>query len=366
MKLKVQREILLKPLQLVSNVVERRQTTPILANALFRVKSGQMTLTGTDLEVEMISHAAVTVLQEGDITLPARKLMDLCKSLPDSAEIEINVEKDKATIRSGRSRFTLATMPAVEFPEIESINSKVTLSLTQQDLRKLIEQTQFAMAQQDVRYYLNGMLFELKSDQITSVATDGHRLACCSLSTQTGVASPLQVIVPRKGVAELHRLLENTQDLVDVEIGTNHLRIKLPQTTFTTKLIDGKFPDYQQVLPKNTTKSLQASRLALHQAFSRIAVLSNEKFRSMRLSLSPNLLKASVHNPEQEEAEEEIEVLYSGEELEIGFNINYFIDALAAIQQDQIVVQFTDSNHSCLVHGLNDTQCKYVIMPMRL
>lgn len=366
MKLKVQREVLLKPLQLIGNVVERRQTTPILANALVKASDGTLTLTGTDLEVEMIANTPVQVIQPGDITLPARKLMDLCKTLPEGAELEITVDKAKAVIKSGRSRFSLATMPAVEFPEILNVAAKSTVELGQQDLRFLIDQTQFAMAQQDVRYYLNGLLFDVQADKITAVATDGHRLACCTISLSTGVSEPQQIIIPRKGVTELHRLLESSNEKVVLQIGQNHLRVTLPHVSFTTKLIDGKFPDYQQVLPKNPSKQLQAPRLALHQAFSRIAVLSNEKFRSMRLNISPNLLRASVHNPEQEEAEEEMEVKYQGEELEIGFNISYFLDALSIIRQDDVLVQFTDANHSCLVTGLNDSQSRYVIMPMRL
>jgi DNA polymerase-3 subunit beta len=366
MKITAQRETLLKPLQIVSSVVERRQTSPILANTLLSVTGKLLTLTGTDLEVEMVAKTEVESDTDGDITLPARKLMDLCRTLPDGAKIEISIEKDRAIIRSGRSRFTLTTLPAVEYPNIDPIETPLSFQLPQLQLKQLIEQTQFAMAQQDVRYYLNGLMLEISPDGVITVATDGHRLAYSSVKASTGVTETRQVIVPRKGVVELHRLLENEDTPVEIQIGKNHIRLVMPSVTFTSKLIDGKFPDYQQVIPANPTRSIVANRENLHQVFNRIAVLSNEKFRGMRLQLEHNLLRASVHNPEQEEAEEEVEVNYSGEEFEIGFNIGYFMDALSVIRSGDVKVSFTDSNHSCLVQGVNDDQSRYVIMPMRL
>lgn len=366
MKITAQRETLLKPLQIVSSVVERRQTSPILANTLMSVTGNMLTLTGTDLEVEMVATMEVESDQDGDITLPARKLMDLCRTLPDGAKIEIAIEKDRAVIRSGRSRFTLTTLPAVEYPNIDPIETPLSFQLPQAQLKQLIEQTQFAMAQQDVRYYLNGLMLEITPDRVVTVATDGHRLAYSEIQASTGVSENRQVIVPRKGVVELHRLLDGEDTPVEIQIGKNHIRLILPSVTFTSKLIDGKFPDYQQVIPANPGRSMVVNRENLHQVFNRIAVLSNEKFRGMRLQLEANLLRASVHNPEQEEAEEEIEVSYTGDEFEIGFNIGYFMDALSAIRSDDVKVSFTDSNHSCLVQGMNDEQSRYVIMPMRL
>jgi DNA polymerase-3 subunit beta len=366
MKITAQREDLLKPLQVVSSVVERRQQSPILANALVSVAGSQMTLTGTDLEVEMVATAEVQSDEDGDITLPARKLMDLCKSLPEGAKITIDIDDDRAVIRSGRSRFTLTTLPAAEFPNIEPAEEALTFKLSQAQLKQLFDQTQFAMAQQDVRYYLNGLMFEIKPDSVTSVATDGHRLAYCSLGFETGVGEERQVIIPRKGIIELSRLLESNDEPVEIQISSNHIRVVLSHVTFTSKLIDGKFPDYQQVIPASPDKELVCSRDALLQAFNRISVLSNEKFRGMRIQLEPNLIRASVNNPEQEEAEEEIEVKYDADGFEIGFNIGYFMDALGVIKTDEVAVYLTDSNHSCLVRGLNDDASKYVIMPMRL
>ncbi len=366
MKITALREDLLKPLQIVGSVVERRQQSPILANTLLSVVGNQLTLTGTDLEVEMVAKAEVQCDEDGDITLPARKLMDLCKTLPEGARITIQIEDERAVIRSGRSRFTLSLLPAAEYPNIEPIDDALTIKLTQGQLKQLFDQTQFAMAQQDVRYYLNGLMLEIAATTVTCVATDGHRLAHCAVAVDTGIPETRQIIIPRKGVIELSRLLENKDELLELQVSQNHIRVVLPEVIFTSKLIDGKFPDYQQVIPKDPDKQLVVSRETLLQAFNRISVLSNEKFRGMRLQLETNLIRASVNNPEQEEAEEEIEVQYDSEGFEIGFNIGYFMDALSVIKTEEVSVELTDSNHSCLVKGLNDDSSKYVIMPMRL
>lgn len=366
MKISTLREHILQPLQTVSSVVERRQTLHILSNVLLSVKDGRLTMTGTDLEVEMVAHVDIEHEGDGEITLPARKFVDICRALPENAKLNLTIDQDKALIRSGRSRFTLATLSAAEFPNIEPIDSPFEFTLTQQELKKLIEQTQFCMAQQDVRYYLNGLMFELTNNNVKAVATDGHRLALSEIDTNITVSEARQVIVPRKGIIELARLLEDSDTTARIQLGENHIRIDLPNISFTSKLIDGKFPDYQQVIPENNDKTVECNREVLHQAFHRASVLSNEKYRGMRLNLEPNLLKATVHNPEQEEAEEEVEVTYDGPEFEIGFNVSYFLDALSAVKSENVTVLLTDSNHSCLVHGSDDKNSRYVIMPMRL
>ena len=367
MKLSIQRETLLHPLQVVSSVVERRQTLPVLSNVLVNCRNNKLTLTGTDLEVEMIAKASLDQeADEGETTLPARKILDICRALPEEAMISLTTDGDKAIIRSGRSRFTLSCLPASDFPNIEPIDSPFEFSISQSALKDLIEQTQFSMAQQDVRYYLNGLMLEIANNSLKAVATDGHRLAISEVPTDIEIADTRQIIIPRKGVTELARLLEDTERQVHVQVGQNHIKVDFPDISFTSKLIDGKFPNYQQVIPASPTKILSCDRQALYQAFARASVLSNEKYRGMRLQLSDNLLKATVHNPEQEEAEEELEVSYSGEEFEIGFNVAYFIDALAAIKSDDVEVHFIDANHSCLVNGKDDLASKYVIMPMRL
>ena len=367
MKLSIQRETLLRPLQIASSVVERRQTLPVLSNVLVNCRNNILTLTGTDLEVEMIAKITLDkASDDGETTLPARKLLDICRALPEGASISLATDTDKALIRSGRSRFTLSSLPASDFPNIEPLVSPFEFSISQKALKGLIEQTQFSMAQQDVRYYLNGLMLELSSNRLRAVATDGHRLAISETPAEINIEGNRQIIIPRKGVTELARLLDDSDSQLRVQVGDNHIKVDLPDISFTSKLIDGKFPDYQQVIPAAPNKIVTSDRLSLYQAFARASVLSNEKYRGMRIQLSENLIKATVHNPEQEEAEEELEVQYTGEDFEIGFNVSYFIDALAAIKGDQVQVQFTDANHSCLVNSLEDSTSRYVIMPMRL
>lgn len=366
MKFILNREKLLKPLQLVNGVVEKRQTMPILSNILLQATPESLTMTGTDLEVEMVTRVDMDNAESGEATLPARKFVDICRALPDEAMIEIKIDSDKAIIRSGKSRFSLSTLPVVEFPNVDAINNPFTFNITQKLLKNLIEKTAFAMAQQDVRYYLNGMLFEMADNTLRAVATDGHRLSMSEVGTEYSPEELLQVIVPRKAVMELSRMLDDSDDMVEIQIGTNHIKFTLGEVTFTSKLIDGKFPDYDRVFPKNSDKEVIANRNILKQALARTSILSNEKYRGIRLQLSPGILHTMAHNPEQEEAEEELEVRYQGEELEVGFNATYLLEALAAVNKEEVKVWLSDPNSSCLIHGLDDEESKYVIMPMRL
>jgi DNA polymerase-3 subunit beta len=367
MRFTISREALLRPLQVVGGVVEKRQTLPILSNILVQAGGGSLTFTGTDLEVELTATAAMDGVDSGETTLPARKFIDICRSLPEEATIEVSVEEDKATVKSGRSRFTLATLRAGDFPSTDTLAGGFEFEMSQGQLKTLIEQTQFCMANQDVRYYLNGMLLELDGQRIRAVATDGHRLAVSD--APGGVAGSTvkhQVIVPRKGITELGRLLSSGDEACTVKISPNHIRVKLGAITLTSKLIDGKFPDYERVIPKQNTRAVVADRDLLRQALSRAAILSNEKYRGIRLLLDENRLRAVVNNPEQEEAEEELEVAYSGGEFEIGFNVNYVIEALNAIRQEQVELGLSDANSSCLMYGVGESGARYVIMPMRL
>jgi DNA polymerase-3 subunit beta len=366
MKLTIQREVLLKPLQQVAGVVERRQTLPILGNVLVNASRKGVKLTATDLEVELQTQASVNVDEAGDTTLPARKLLDICRALPEAAEIDITVKEDRAQIRSGKSRFTLTTMPASEFPVVDKIKSARTFPVAQNDLRRLIERTSFSMAQQDVRYYLNGLMLEPSSGVLRAVATDGHRLALCEYPADVGEDEVQQVIVPRKGVQELHRLLETDKDPIQVEIGTNHIRITTGELRFTSKLIDGRFPDYHRVIPKTADKRLLVKRELLRQALTRTSILSNEKYRGIRLDVSKNNLKIQAHNPDQEEAVEELEVNYENDPLLIGFNVTYLLDVLAAITGDEVEIMLSDANSSALIYTPGATDCRYVVMPMRL
>jgi DNA polymerase-3 subunit beta len=366
MKLTIQREIFLKPLQQVAGVVERRQTLPILGNVLINATKKGVKLTATDLEVELQTQLSVNVDEVGDSTLPARKLLDICRALPESAEIDVTVKEDRAQIRSGKSRFTLTTLPASEFPVVDKIKSARTFQVAQNDLRWLIERTAFSMAQQDVRYYLNGLMLEPSRGMLRAVATDGHRLALCEYAVDVGEDEVQQVIVPRKGVQELHRLLEDDKKPIQVEIGTNHIRITTGELRFTSKLIDGRFPDYHRVIPKGADKRLLVKREMLRQALTRTSILSNEKYRGIRLDVSKNNLKIQAHNPDQEEAIEEIEINYENDPLLIGFNVTYLLDVLAAINADEVEIMLTDANSSALIYKPGATDCRYVVMPMRL
>lgn len=366
MKFRISREDLLKPLQMVCSVVEKRQTLPILSNVLVQAEKGKLKLVGTDLEVELMAVTSLQDAEDGDITLPARKFVDICRTLPDAADITISVNDGKATVRSGRSRFTLATLPASEYPAAENVIGAFEFSVAQKDLKKLLEQTQFCMANQDVRYYLNGLLLEVDSKSLRTVATDGHRLALCETSSTANSSEKQQIIIPRKGVVELSRLLTDSDGNCDIKFNNNQIKFSLDGVTLTSKLIDGRFPDYDRVIPSEAPQTITADRETLRQALVRASILSNEKYRGIRLQLENNRIRAFVNNPEQEEAEEEIEVQYQGDEFEIGFNVSYLLDALNAVKQDQVELSMIDANSSCRIKGVGDDSSQYVVMPMRL
>jgi DNA polymerase-3 subunit beta len=353
-------------LQLVSGVVERRQTLPVLSNVLLVLNNDELALTGTDLEVELVGRARVaTVHTHGAVTVPARKLLDICKSLPDDAMVEVSLDEKKLLVKSGRSRFTLVTLPSSEFPNVEEEPDTFSLTLPQKKLGELIDSTSFAMAQQDVRYYLNGMLFEVSPDYLRVVSTDGHRLAMETLESKNDIASAQQLILPRKGVMELARLLEDEGDITLV-FGQNHMRAAVADFTFTSKLIDGKFPDYNRVLPKGGNKVILGDCQTLKQGFSRASILSNEKYRGVRVVLTSGELRIFANNPEQEEAEEVVEVDYQGDELEMGFNVSYLIDVLSTLRSRQAKITLLDANNSALIESGDESNAMYVVMPMRL
>lgn len=367
MKFTTNRETLLRPLQLVTGVVERRQTLPVLANLLVVARDGSLALTGTDLEVELIAReGGVDIQREGEVTIPARKLADIWRSLPDDAEVTIELSGDRATVRSGRSRFTLATLPATDFPKVESGKDDAEFSIGQQQLRRLIDQVSFSMAQQDVRYFLNGMLLEVAPRHLRTVATDGHRLAMCTLDGSGVGTERLQAIVPRKGVLELARLLDDGDDEVTLQLGANHLRASRGPYTLTTKLVDGKFPDYEKVVPKDLGRTMVGDRETLRQAFQRASILSNEKYRGVRLILDGEQLTIQANNPEQEEAEEQVPVTYDGDRMEIGFNVGYLQDVLGVLDTEQVQLSVSDANSSALIEGMGQDDAVYVVMPMRL
>lgn len=366
MRFSLQREAFLKPLAQVVNVVERRQTLPVLANFLVQVQNGQLSLTGTDLEVEMISRSAVDDAQDGETTIPARKLFEIIRALPDGSKVTVSQSGDKVTVQAGRSRFSLATLPANDFPSVDEVEATERIDVPEATLKELIERTAFAMAQQDVRYYLNGLLFDLADRTLRCVATDGHRLALCEATLEGNPLSKRQLIVPRKGVTELQRLLEGGDRSLELEVGRSHIRVKRDDVTFTSKLIDGRFPDYGAVIPIGADREVRLDREVLRAALQRAAILSNEKYRGVRVEVSPGQLKISAHNPEQEEAQEEIEADTKVDNLAIGFNVNYLLDALSALRDEHVVIQLRDANSSALVREAGSEKSRHVVMPLRL
>lgn len=367
MKFSLTRESLLKPLLLVSGAVERKSTLPILSNILFDISEQSLTLTATDLELEMVASTQVNNQgEDGKLTIPAKKLLDICKSLPEDSNLTFETTDETITISSGRGKYSLSTLPASDFPNIEEWKGDVEFRINKSDLLRLIESTHFSMANQDVRYYLNGMSIETEGNEIRSVATDGHRLAICKIANDDLNLPSRQVIVPRKGILEIIRLLDPVDEEVQVFLGSNHIRIIDSEYSFTSKLVDGRFPDYRRVLPRNGDKILETDKDQLRQLLSRASILSNEKFKGVRLNFTSTELKITANNPEQEEAEEVLEVNFPYEELEIGFNVSYVLDVLNAIKDQAVKFTLADANSSVVIEGSEVNEAIYVVMPMRL
>ncbi len=367
MQITISRDQFLKPLVQVSGAIERKHTLPILSNVLLEVDNGKLSMTGTDLEIELVASVDLQQdIPDSKLTLPAKKLLDICKSLPDGSEITLSTQDHQVLLTSGKSRFSLASLAAEDFPNLEQWEGEVEFQISRLELRKLLESTHFSMANQDVRYYLNGMSFEVDNSEIKTVATDGHRLALAQKQLPVSLNTQRQLIIPRKGVQEIMRLMVADDEPVTVQFGTNHIRILDKEFTFTSKLVDGRFPDYRRVLPRGGDKIVTANRDWLRSAFNRVSILSNEKFRGVRLNLSNGMLKITANNPEQEQAEEVVEVMYQGDPLEIGFNVSYLLDVLNTLRTEDVTITLADSNSSALVEGTGDGEAMYVVMPMRL
>lgn len=373
MNFSISRETLLEPLQLVIGVVERRQTLPILANVLLSLEGDTLSLTATDLEIELIGFAKLSepVPAPAQITVSGRKLLDICRSLPFEAEIHWQQDKERVILRSGRSRFILATLPADNFPFFEETEVQLELDINAAHLEQLLQRVHFSMAQQDVRYYLNGMLMQVSADHIRTAATDGHRFATwlCPISNQN--KDTTQVIVPRKGVTELLRLLKTDSDRVQIILGQTFIRIKSAQFIFTSKLIDGRFPDYTRLLPHDPGVTVVLSRELLREALNRVSVLSNEKFRVIKVQIHANSLQMVANNPDQEEAEEVLTIEYSGSDIEVAFNVFYLLDALNAITSEQVRLLFAEPNHRLFISeefasSDTDQQGVFLVMPLQL
>jgi DNA polymerase-3 subunit beta len=314
----------------------------------------------------MVANVTSGESEDFQTTIPARKLLDICKALPDSSQINFNIEETRVSLTSARSRFTLSTLPARDFPGLDDIEVQHAFEIPQNKFKGLLEKTSFAMAQQDVRYYLNGILMEISAGSVKLVATDGHRLALSELALESGVSEDMQIIIPRKAVLELSRLLDSVDSPAKCEMSKNHLRVETGSLVFTTKLIDGKFPEYQRVIPVDGNKIMQVDRETLKHSMSRIAILSTEKYRGIRLTLSSGNLSIQANNPDQEEAEEELQVEYDESDMEIGFNVTYLIDVLNVLGSDKVQIKLKDSNSSAIMSDSADESSLYVVMPMRL
>ncbi len=361
--------MLLAPLQSVSGIVEKRHTLPILSNVLLEKKADLLTLLATDIEIQITTTTSgATGDGDGAVTVGARKLQDILRSLPDSADVSLSLDDKRLQVRAGKSRFTLQTLPAEDFPRMALTDGDLKkFSVTQKQFRQLLAQTQFSMASQDVRYYLNGLLLLIDGNELRAVATDGHRLAYASMPLEGEAESSRQeLILPRKTVLELSRLLADSDDPLLIELSSNQIRFKFGHINLVSKLIDGKFPDYERVIPATLKNVVALNRAALLQSMVRAAILTNEKFRGVRLVLSAGSMKIMAANAEQEEAQEEIEVDYSGDAIDVGFNVGYLLDVLNNTSVETVEWGFNDANSSALLSIPGNERFKYVVMPMRI
>lgn len=366
MKFEVPQEVFLKPLQLVTGVVARRHTLPVLSNVLLEVDiDGYLNLTATDQEVELSDRIKVTDFVAGEITVPARKLLDICSNLAPGEFIRSVLEDSRLLLTSGKFRSYLATLPATEFPKVEFVDGNLDIKIQSRSLRRLLNRTSFAMAQQDVRYFFNGLLLEVEQNQLQTVATNGQRLALNRSTAEVQIKQQRQAIIPRKGVVELLRLLDD-ETLVEISISANHLMATVGERSLTTKLIDASYPDYHRAIPATGNKFFRANKRELKEALTRTAILSNEMYRSIHLTLSEGSLNLKANNPQQEEAEETIAVDYQGEELQIAFNVEYLLDVLAVIDGDMVEFNLADAKGAVVVKQVGDEDSTFVVSPMVL
>ena len=367
MNIKINRDTLLKPLSSVSGIVERRHTLPILSNLLLEVKQNKIALTATDLEMQISLSIDTEKSEELSITVSAKKLLDICRALPENTEINITTQENRLQVKAGKSRFNLQTLPATDYPVMAKAagNAAAMVTIGQRTLKRLFKQVEFAMAQQDIRYYLNGLLFEVTANRLNIVGTDGHRLSFTSAELSQNYEKQ-ELILPRKTVIELIKLLDDSDEEVVIEITAGQANFTFGDIQLISKVIDGKFPDYTRVIPIGHQNSFTVNRMIMLLAMQRASILSNEKYRGIRMVLAKNSLRLISTNSEQEEAEEELEINYPGDALDIGFNVTYMIDVLNNVGSENIVFSFADANSSCLVTVPDDENYKYVVMPMRI
>ncbi|PPD47441.1 MAG: DNA polymerase III subunit beta [Methylotenera sp.] len=366
MNIQINRETLLKPLTSVTSIVEKRHTLPILSNLLLEAKQNKIHLTATDLEMQISLSVESATSNDFSTTISAKKLLDICRSLPDNSDINMATNDSRITVKAGKSRFNLQTLPAADYPVMTKTQSQGTVvTIPQRQLKELLKQVEFAMAQQDIRYYLNGLLVEVVANRLNIVGTDGHRLSFTSTELKDNYEKQ-DVILPRKTVIELIKLLDDSEEDVNVEIANNQVNFSFGNIKLISKVIDGKFPDYNRVIPTGHQNTFTTERLGVLLAMQRASILSNEKYRGIRMVLSNNNLKLISTNSDQEEAEEELEITYGSDVLDIGFNVTYLIDVLNNTNSEQVTFSFADANSSCLITLPNNPDYKYVVMPMRI
>lgn len=366
MKFNIIREELLTPLQQIVSVIEKRQTMPILSNVLLQIQDGHLILTGTDLEVQLVAKIPISTETGGEITVPARKFLDICRLLPQGAQISFDGAGDKVKITANKSRFSLSCLPAEHYPEFSESAFDGHFFIKVGKFKKALDKTMFCMANQDVRYYLNGLLLHISNNTFKLVASDGHRLAIFEDSLGVDTDIETRIILPRKGVVELSRLLDDLEAELKIEFSGNNIRIFNNNLVFSAKLVDSKYPDFSKVFQQSFSSALRVHRHLLKDALTRVAILSNEKFKGVTLDVNAESLKVSAHNPEHEEAEEDIAIDYEGDFLSISFNAQYLLDALSNLDSELAVLMLASNANTCFIENPDDGSYKFVVMPMKL
>lgn len=367
--LKCSKDTFLSPLTIVSGIVERKHTLPILANVLLQKNNHSIDITTTDIEIQI--KTSINIESSGEnqqTTVNAKKILDILKALPDDKDVKLDLNEQKLQVSSGKSKFNLQTLPAADFPEIKVTGEFVkSITLTQKTFKELLNKAYYSMAVQDIRYYLNGILIISENNQLSVVATDGHRLAYSSITLEQDLGDKKEIILPRKTVLELQRLLNDSDDSLTIELNNNQVRFTFNNIELTSKLVEGKFPDYNKVIPQNYTKKIEINRLVLQQALQRVAILSNEKFKGVRCLVEQGNMKISSTNTDQENALEELDIVYQDDALDLGFNVSYLLDVLSHNKSENMYLNLGDSaNQSVLITTADDASFKYVVMPMRI
>ncbi|NJA08352.1 MULTISPECIES: DNA polymerase III subunit beta [Methylomonas] len=367
MKFVISRDLILPSLQQIVSVIEKRQTMPILSNVLLWADESSLVMTGTDTEIQIVSKVYCESIENpGVITVPARKFLDICRLLPGGAELKFELHEDKVKLASGRSRFSLSTLPAEHYPEFNESEYEYRFALNAGKFKKGLDKTLFCMANQDVRYYLNGLLLHVSNSKMKLVASDGHRLAIFEddIGFATGYES--RIIIPRKAVQELNRLLDDPEAELDVQFSANHIKVQFKDVVFSSKLIDAKFPDFSKVFNQSFMTPLLIQKQVLRDALTRVAILSNEKYKGVTFDIGGDVLKLSTHNPEHDEAEEELIIDYHGQTLSISFNSQYMLDAVSNLDSELAVLTIAGNASSCFIEEPEQPLFKFIVMPMRL